>query len=110
MGLLLVAVASQLLASPVTAGQAEQVARAFMARSHKAAGTVRMHRLMSATASPASADQQPYYVFNAEGEGGFVIVSGDDRFANVIGYADHGHFALDQAPSSLRAWMALYAQ
>lgn len=111
MGLLLVAVASQLLASPVTASQAEQVARAFMARSHKTTGAVRMHRLAPVAADgPAAADQQPYYVFNADNEGGFVIVSGDDRFANVIGYADHGHFALDQAPSSLRAWMALYAQ
>ena len=57
MGLLLVAVASQLLASPVTASQAEQVARAFMARSHKAAGAVRMHRLATVAADgPAAAD------------------------------------------------------
>lgn len=37
-------------------------------------------------------EQCPYYVFsNAEAKG-FVIVSGDDRFPEIVGYSDQGTY------------------
>ena len=29
-----------------------------------------------------------YYLFNIENDGGFVIISGDDRTRSILGYAD----------------------
>lgn len=53
---------------------------------------------------------QPYYVFNAGKDNGFVIVAGDDRLGSVLGYADSGSFTLDGAPDGLKALMKLYEQ
>lgn len=36
---------------------------------------------------------QPYYVFNADGNQGFVIISGDDRVNKILGYSDKGNFS-----------------
>ncbi|MDE7473947.1 MAG: C10 family peptidase, partial [Muribaculaceae bacterium] len=45
----------------------------------------------------------PYYVFNASGDNGFVVVAGDDRLPAVLGYADNGSLDLDNAPEALIA-------
>ncbi|MDE7385614.1 MAG: C10 family peptidase [Muribaculaceae bacterium] len=45
----------------------------------------------------------PYYVFNASGNNGFVVVAGDDRLPAVLGYADSGSLDLDNAPDALIA-------
>ena len=45
----------------------------------------------------------PYYVFNASGNNGFVVVAGDDRLPAVLGYADNGSLDLDNAPDALIA-------
>lgn len=43
-----------------------------------------------------------YYVFNSSAtNGGFVIVSGDDRFPEVIGYSTEGHFDSQDMPTAL---------
>ncbi len=40
-----------------------------------------------------SADQKvDYYVFNNGKDNGFIIVSGDDNAAPVLGYCDEGSF------------------
>ena len=44
--------------------------------------------------------QSPYYVFsNAEAKG-FVIVSGDDRFPEIVGYSDQGTYDEAQLPDN----------
>ena len=43
------------------------------------------------------------YVFNRGGDGGFVIVSGDDQTEPILGYCDHGQFDYESAPPGLRA-------
>lgn len=62
------------------------------------------------------ADQQPnnaledYYVFNAEDNGGFVIISGDDRTPEVLGYADSGSLDMDNLPPNLKGWLEGYSE
>ncbi len=52
-----------------------------------------------------TADARYYFVYNrGEGEG-FVIVSGDDRLAPYIGFADKGHFSSKDMPDNLAAFM-----
>lgn len=49
-------------------------------------------------------EARPYYVFNAEDNGGFVIVGGDSRVQKILGYSDSGCFDFDNVPPAL-AWM-----
>lgn len=48
-----------------------------------------------------SDDNAPYYIFNASDNKGFVIVSGDDRVAKVLGYSDTCSFDLNNMPPQL---------
>lgn len=43
-----------------------------------------------------------FYIFNAENDGGFVIVSGDDRTVEILGYSDKGTLDLEDAPEDLK--------
>lgn len=50
------------------------------------------------------------YVFNAEANGGFVIVSGDDRTQSILGYADHGEVSPETMPCNMRWLLSYYEQ
>ena len=59
----------------------------------------------------ASAFQdKSFYVFNAEGQNGFVIVSGDDRTIPILGYADQGSLDLEKLPKNAKVWLEGYAK
>ena len=47
-------------------------------------------------------DSEAFYIFNAENNGGFVIVSGDDRTVEILGYSDKGSLDLENAPDNLK--------
>ena len=53
---------------------------------------------------------QPYYVFNADDNRGFVIVSGDDRAQKILGYSDKGSFDFDNVPPQLAGMLAGYSE
>jgi len=57
----------------------------------------------------ASKDNAYYYVFNVGNHEGFVIVSGDDRTEQILGYCDHGDFDADSIPEHMRSWLQTYA-
>lgn len=99
-------------AAPIDRAQAERIARNFVQKGRNAVAPFRLLKAKEAVAGDkADADVQPYYVFNSTArDGGFVIVSGDDRFASVLGYADSGSFSLDDAPDNVRQWMQQYAR
>lgn len=50
-----------------------------------------------------------FYVFNAENDRGFVIVSGDDRTRDILGYAETGNLDIDCLPDNLKWWLESYA-
>lgn len=58
-----------------------------------------------ATAAPSD-----YYVFNVGSNDGFVIVSGDDRTVDILGYADSGTFDQENVPDGLRYLLDGYAE
>ena len=60
------------------------------------------------TATQADIEQRPYYVFNADGGSGFIIMSGDDSTDPVLGYSDHGSFTTDDLPENVSAWLNEY--
>lgn len=51
-----------------------------------------------------------YYVFNAEDERGYVIISGDDNTDEILGYATSGSFDLENMPENVKAWLQGYAE
>ena len=55
-------------------------------------------------------DSRDLYVFNDEANGGYVVVSGDKRMPDVLGYSYEGHFDLDNIPCNMQAWLDGYAK
>lgn len=60
--------------------------------------------------SAGSTESEPFYVFNAEGNQGFVIVSGDDRTTEILGYSKTGSLDLNRLPENLKGWLDGYAR
>lgn len=53
-------------------------------------------------------DMEPFYIFNAKGQKGFVIVSGDDRTEPILGYSDKGEVTEKNMPENLKYWLECY--
>ena len=49
-----------------------------------------------------------YYVFNCENNGGYVIVGGDERAKEILGYSSEGTFDYATAPADLKWWLTQY--
>ena len=49
------------------------------------------------------------YVFNIADDGGFVVVSNDDRALPILGFSDSGSIDPDNMPENMRAWLKGYA-
>ncbi len=60
--------------------------------------------------SSVSTDANSFYVFNLGDNGGFVIVAGEDRAPQVLGYSDHGSFSWDAMPGNMKVWLSGYRQ
>ncbi len=50
-----------------------------------------------------------YYAFNIKG-GGFIIIAGEDRAPQVLGYSDKGHLDFNNLPYSLQGLLNSYKQ
>ena len=62
------------------------------------------------TTQDAGAPLSPYYIFS-RGEGqGFVIVSGDDSTAPILGYTEQGDFDADVLPPQLQSMLRLWTE
>ena len=77
-----------------------------------AAGSLRapaIADLKLAHSEPSSVDSKAnaYYIFNIDG-GGFIIVSGDDRASQVLGYSDEGRLNFNDMPENLTELLYSY--
>jgi len=103
--ILLAFFASVLQAATVNKADALQKAQNFVAGRQAAARG-------AAAQTPslqAAYDSNYFYVFNIGGDGGFVIVSGDDRTPEILGYSDAGRFDAQNIPDNMRAFLQGYA-
>ena len=55
-------------------------------------------------------DRDEFYVFNDEDNGGWVIVSGEERMPDVLGFSPDGNFDADNIPCNMKAWLEDYAR
>ena len=118
LSLLSLCIALMLSAEPVGKQAALFTAKSYMlAKGKTIADTPQpWHGATSSSRAKASGYQEEteggepyYYVFNAGNDGGYVIVSGDDRTEPILGYVDHGTFDPDNIPENMRSWLQLYA-
>ena len=102
--------ASVLFAGPVTKQQAQEMAAQFLAGksiTHRASSASQMH--VKVVMNAVDEAGQPYlYAVQPDNQRGFVIVSGDDRFRDVLGYSESGTFDNANMPDNMRAWLQGY--
>lgn len=55
-------------------------------------------------------EARPFYIFNAEQNGGFVIVSAEDRTEPILAYSNKGTLDFDQMPEITKKWLEGYEQ
>ena len=94
-------------AAPVSENAARVIAAQFMAQKKLGNIATAAPRMMRGKAS----DQPALYVFNSEKhDGGWVIVSGDDRTRQVLGYSDKGNYDPENLPENMQAWLDQYVE
>ena len=72
-------------------------------------------QFVTAKAIPSARAKAPrkndaFYVFNATENDGYVIVSGDDRTTEILGYSKQGNLDMDNLPENLKWWLDSYAR
>lgn len=112
--LLMVLSCAIIYAGPVGLEQARAKAAKFMKGQN--GGTVTLSETpeyapaRSIKGVPTDVKSPAYYVFNTEADNGYVIVSGDDRTDEILGYATQGSFDIDNMPENVKAWLQGYAE
>ncbi len=97
-------------AAPVSREKALDEAAAFLAQKNPASARHKIRLASQAGRLSSAADAAGYYIFNVGTNDGFVIVSGDDRTAPVLGYSDEGSFDAARIPANMKAWLQGYAE
>lgn len=111
MAVALLLAAVQAVASPIGRQQARAIARNFCA---KAEARGQMRKVPSATQFTLAHTAEDghgnalYYTFKRGQAAGYVIVSGDDRAPEILGYADTGAFETRHMPENMRWWLEQY--
>lgn len=109
--LLTMAVMTALGQQTVSVEEAQAKAAAFLNRSAGAkGGTVTTDVQLAYTAQQGN--ETYYYVFNngSNGQGGFVIIGGDETARTILGYSDNGAFDPNNMPENMKWWLSQYEQ
>lgn len=87
-------------AGEVTEEQALQKAQQFMQG--------KLFKQKNLRRAPSIGGPQSFFVFNAEQNSGFVIVSADDRTEAILGYSDKGTLNVNRLPENVKKWLEDY--
>ncbi len=96
-----------LMANPVTKEAALQKARQFLSEKQGDVAASRSMRPVELNMAEGLSDV--LYVFNVGQRDGYVIISGDDRVDDVLGYADKGEINAADMPANMKNWLQGYA-
>lgn len=95
---LLLTTSTLMSAQVITQDKAMEIASSFLSKS-ASAGIIKspaQHQLSLAYAAKATPTAEPcFYVFNQGKGSGYVIVAGDERAYDVLGYSDNGSFDIN---------------
>lgn len=109
-------ITTTVMAGPVNQETAKKKATDFIAvkmaakskQQVKAVNSNVMRQRVSNGAKRAKASRDYLHVFNIDG-GGYVVVSGDDRTEDILGYSLTGTFDPENLPENMRAFLQEYA-
>lgn len=107
--LTLFCLASTSWADQISREQALRQAQQFLNQNGKGAALTMAETSMSKARRRGQQVSDYYYVFNAGQNQGYVVVSGDDRTAPILGYSERGSFDVDKIPCNMAAWLQGYA-
>ncbi len=97
-------------AQQVSEEAAEQKALEFLMQGSYADGRTKRKAPRTAPQLRLANEQDEYYVFNDDANGGYVIVSGDERLPDVLGYSYESTFDADNIPSNMQGLLDGYAK
>ncbi len=101
-----IAISASMLAAPVTKKKALREAVGFVQQ--KNTSTAESSMSLVAQGQPTAQGQPSYYIFNIGQDGGFVVISGDDRTNPILGYSDTGSINPSRMPANMKAWLDGY--
>ena len=101
-----IAISASMLAAPVTKMKALREAVGFVQQ--KNTSTAESSMSLVAQGQPTAQGQPSYYIFNIGQDGGFVVISGDDRTNPILGYSDTGSIDPSRMPANMKAWLDGY--
>jgi len=107
---LALSVCFSVLAAPISKRQAQQQAVKFFEMRGKRVAQNIAPALQKRMWAQHGVEAAYYYVFNADNNQGFVVVSGDDRTDLVLGYADEGAISSDNLPENMQVWLNGYVE
>ena len=94
------------MAKPVSRQNAESVAMKFLDLHPKTRVTDPIHLIWTGEPMTRVGDSDPaFYVFG-RGNGGFVIVAGDDCLLPILGYSDESDFIVGKMPENIAGWFS----
>ena len=100
MSLILCVISLPLSAQKVSQEQAYEKAMAFLSKNDNISAQRKAPRQTPALQLAGNGDQ--IFVFNDVANGGYVIVSGDERMPEILGYSPGGHIAPGHIPCNLQ--------
>ena len=98
-------------AGPVGPDRALAIARDFMSQpAHRAQSAVAGPLALSKTVVSPADNCVDFYVFNRQGDNGFVVVAGDDVCTPVLAYSDQGNLDMNNLPTNAQWWLEQYQE
>ena len=92
----------------VTPEQALQRAKKFM-ESHETTVNKQKRAAGKTSSLTMTSKVSGLYIFNVADDGGFVIVSNNERTVPILGFSDTGSFDPENIPDNMKAWLQGYA-
>lgn len=89
-----------------TINEAQQIAASVLMKhtgNQRGVKAMAKPQLAATSLDLTDGQEEAFYVFNAPSDGGFAIVSADERMGTVLGYCDEGSFDKDNIPDGLLA-------
>lgn len=101
-------------ANPIDVAQAQSIAKKFCSEAvvknkmRKAPANAKMKLVYKSHGKKAG--NNLLYAFDRGTANGFVVVAGDDRAPQILGYTDTGSFDINNMPENMRWWIQQYEQ
>ncbi len=113
---LLLMMVQEVWAQPVTQENAKQIAAQFLKsqyarQSNRRKAPTQRELTTDVVFNSTDSEGQPYiYAVSTTQQDGFVLVSGDERFVDVLGYSERNGFDEQNMPENMRAFLQGYIE